>query len=62
MMLGIIFVIFMAILFYFVLKMIYNIVIVVVVVQVFARIKAKGTETLKKYNEQKGENENGEKG
>lgn len=47
-MFQVIVVIFLALLFYFMLKMVYNIVILVVIGQLIARLKAKGQEILKK--------------
>lgn len=47
-MFQVIVVIFLALLFYFMLKMVYNIVILVVIGQLIAKFKAKGEEILKK--------------
>lgn len=61
-MLEILIVVFLALLFYFVLKLLYNLVIIVVIVQLIGKIKANGNEILKEFNEERKENENGKKG
>ena len=61
-MIQVIIVVFLALLFYFVLKLLYNIVIIVLITSLIGRIKANGSEILKKYNEERNEEQNGEKG
>lgn len=61
-MLEFLIVVFLALLFYFVLKLLYNLVIIIVIAQLIGKIKANGNEILKKFNEERKENENGEKG
>lgn len=60
-MLEVIIVIFLALLFFFFLKMVYNIVILIVIVNLIGRIKAKGQETIAQFKENIGGSENGEK-
>lgn len=55
-----IFTIFMAILLYFVFKIIYNVVLLLLIAKVFAQIKAKGSETLDEFKKNMGGQENGE--
>ncbi len=55
-----IFTIFMAILLYFVFKIIYNVVLLLLIAKVFAQIKAKGSETLDEFKKKMGGQENGE--
>lgn len=59
-MIEVIIVVFLALLFYFVLKLLYNIVIIIVIAQLVDRIKANGREILKKFNEERKGEENGE--
>ena len=61
-MLSVIIVVFLALLFYFVLKLLYNAIIILLIAQIIGRIKANGSEMLKKFNEERKEEENGEKG
>lgn len=61
-MIQVVIVVFLALLFYFVLKLLYNIVIIVLITSLIGRIKANGSEILKKYNEERNEEQNGEKG
>lgn len=61
-MLDTIIVIFLALLFYFSLKMLYHVVILIVIVQLVGKAKAKGQEILKNKNAQTESEENGEKG
>ena len=61
-MIEVVIVVFLALLFYFVLKLLYNVVIIIVIAQLIGRIKANGSEILKKFNEERKEEENGEKG
>ena len=61
-MMEVIIVIFLALLFYFVLKLLYNAIIILLIAQIIGRIKANGSEMLKKFNEERKEEENGEKG
>lgn len=60
-MLNVIIVVFLALLFYFLLKLVYNIAILVIIGAVFARIKANGSEIMNKFNEERGR-EDGKEG
>ena len=61
-MLSVIIVVFLALLFYFVLKLLYNAIIIIVIAQLIARMKAKGEEIIKEKMHKGGQKENGEKG
>ncbi len=61
-MIQVVIVVFLALLFYFTLKLLYNVVIIIVITQLIGRIKANGSEILKKFNEERNDKENGKKG
>lgn len=57
-MLGNIFTVFMAILFYFICKMLYNIIILIVIANIIKRLKEKGEQTINQFREGVKEDDN----
>ena len=61
-MLSIIIVVFLALLFYFILKLLYNIVIIILIAQLVGKLKATGTDLINEKMGKDGGEQNGKEG